>query len=131
MSKDISDLDPRLAPLCLQWLHECVYSGLDVRILFTYRSPEEQDALYDQGRTTPGEIVTNLKGDASKHCTEINGQPAAKAFDFAIFDKGVYITDGEDQRYKQAGDIAIKLGLVWGGNFVHPRPDPDHVEMKG
>lgn len=131
MSKNIGDLHPKLAPLCLEWMHNCVYAGLDVRIAFTYRSPEEQNALYTQGRTKPGKIVTNLKGGASKHCFEIDGKPASKAFDFEIFDRGTYITDGEDPRYKQAGDIAIKLGMVWGGNFVHPRPDYDHVEMKG
>jgi peptidoglycan LD-endopeptidase CwlK len=39
--------------------HLLVVSGL--------RTPAEQDALYEQGRTTPGHIVTNAKAGQSMH----------------------------------------------------------------
>lgn len=37
------------------------------RFAFTLRTIEEQDALYAQGRTKPGKIVTNAKGGQSMH----------------------------------------------------------------
>jgi peptidoglycan L-alanyl-D-glutamate endopeptidase CwlK len=37
------------------------------RFAFTLRTIEEQDALYAQGRTKPGKIVTNAKGGQSYH----------------------------------------------------------------
>lgn len=37
------------------------------RFAFTYRTFQEQDAIYAQGRTTPGNIVTYAKGGQSYH----------------------------------------------------------------
>jgi peptidoglycan L-alanyl-D-glutamate endopeptidase CwlK len=38
-----------------------------LRITQGIRTVAEQDALYEQGRTTPGNIVTNAKGTESNH----------------------------------------------------------------
>lgn len=38
------------------------------RIAYSLRTFAEQDALYAQGRTTAGKIVTNAKGGQSFHC---------------------------------------------------------------
>lgn len=38
------------------------------RFAYTLRTFAEQDALYAQGRTTSGKIVTNAKGSQSYHC---------------------------------------------------------------
>ena len=38
------------------------------RFAYTLRTFAEQDALYAQGRTKPGKIVTNAKGSQSYHC---------------------------------------------------------------
>lgn len=44
-------------------------SEVDFGIAAGHRTPEEQYALYKQGRTSPGNIVTNIDGisDKSKH----------------------------------------------------------------
>lgn len=128
VSKRIEDLHPDMQPLCRQWLQQCTDGGLDVRILITYRTAEEQDRLYAQGRTAPGKIVTNLKGSASKHCFTINCEPAAKAFDFGVFEGAKYITDGHDERYFLAGKLGENLGLTWGGSFKSIF-DPSHLEI--
>lgn len=131
MSKNISDLHPDLQEPCMNFLDQCEKQRLDVFLIFTWRSPEEQDQLYAQGRTVPGKIVTHLKGDKSLHCFVMNGVPASKAFDFGIDDdNGKYITDGSDARYSQAGEIGKSLGLVWGGDW-HSFKDPSHLELKG
>jgi len=48
-----------------------------VRLVQTLRTIEEQNALYEQGRTKPGNIVTNARGGSSYHNYGL-------AFDFAI-----------------------------------------------
>lgn len=128
-SKEITDLHPDLQTKCREFLLKCKLAGLDVKITHTWRSPEYQNELYAQGRTTPGKIVTGLRGSMSKHCFMLNGKPAAKAFDFGVFDKGTYITNGEDKRYLQAGEIGEALGLGWGGRWKVPH-DPSHLELK-
>lgn len=131
MSKDINDLHPALQPLCRQFLAICGQEDLDARILFTFRTPDEQDAIYAQGRTKPGKIVTMLDGRHSLHCWTFPGdtsRPASKAFDFGIFRDNIYITDGDDPDYEKAGEIGERLGLTWGGRWVHPF-DPSHLQI--
>lgn len=41
--------------------------GSRLRFAYVLRTPEEQDALYAKGRTTPGKIVTNAKAWQSIH----------------------------------------------------------------
>lgn len=41
--------------------------GVDILITSTYRSSADQDAIYAQGRTKPGPIVTQAKGGQSFH----------------------------------------------------------------
>lgn len=129
MDTDISHLHPELIPLCKAFLSGCKSKGINVKVIFTYRSPDEQNALYAQGRTAPGKIVTNAKGGKSKHNFTLNGIPASKAFDFGVYINGKYITDGKHPLYSQAGSIGESLGLVWGGHF-HSIFDPSHLELK-
>lgn len=41
--------------------------GCRLRFSYTFRTHEEQDSLFAQGRTKPGKIVTNAKGGQSIH----------------------------------------------------------------
>ncbi len=43
-------------------IEECGRQGLQIKIGETLRTAAEQDALYAQGRTKPGRIVTNAPG---------------------------------------------------------------------
>lgn len=130
MSRDINDLHPDLQQPCMDFFDRCKDADLKAFMVFTWRSPVEQDRLYEQGRTEPGPIVTNLKGDQSFHCFMLNGEPAAKAFDFGLEDENdKYITDGSDARYAQAGAIGENLGLTWGGDWKSFK-DPSHLQLK-
>jgi len=129
MSKNLADLHPNILPSCKLHLHDCQVNNIDARISFTYRTPEEQDEIYAQGRTKPGKKVTNLKGSQSKHCVTLNGKPAAKAYDIAIYDmNGNYITDGSHELYTKAGELGKLRGLTWGGDFKSIF-DPSHFEI--
>jgi hypothetical protein len=63
----INQLHPSVKPKAHCFLDKAQASGFNLRITSGYRTFAEQDALYAQGRTTPGKIVTNAKGGQSFH----------------------------------------------------------------
>lgn len=97
----------------------CHEADLPVKITETFRTEEEQNTLYAQGRTESGSIVTNVKFPNSAHCWGV-------AFDFCRNVKGKEYDDS-DGFFAKCGEIGKWLGLTWGGdwkNFV----DKPHFE---
>lgn len=87
-----------------------------------HRPNAEQDALYAQGRTTKGKIVTNAKGGQSKH----NKLPS-EAFDIGFIT--LQKTLSWDSKYfKRFADIIKPKGIKWGGDFKSI-PDAPHYEI--
>lgn len=138
MTADLNLLHPDLKPLCEEFMATLAdaISPSTAYVTFTFRTPGVQNALYAQGRTKPGKIVTKLTSERSKHCYTLNDTPAAKAFDIAVIaPDGSYVSYGDDQRYKHAGVLwkvlgttYPDLGLVWGGDWHDPH-DPDHFQI--
>jgi peptidoglycan L-alanyl-D-glutamate endopeptidase CwlK len=95
--------------------------GYDVLITSTYRDIEKQNALYAQGRTAPGAIVTNAKGGYSNHNFRA-------AFDICKNVKGGEWAD--TAFFKAAGAIWEEMGGVWGGRFTN-LADMPHFEFLG
>jgi len=60
-------LHPALEHAAIQLLLDCKDDDIDIRFTHTLRSIAEQDALYAQGRTTKGPIVTWAQGGDSYH----------------------------------------------------------------
>lgn len=120
MSRDINLLHPRLRRIIPQIIAECKAQGLPVLVTQTLRTKAEQDALYAQGRTKPGNIVTNVWYPNSAHCWGV-------AFDFCRNVKGREYDDS-DGFFAKVAAIAKPYGLTWGGdwkNFV----DKPHLEL--
>jgi peptidoglycan L-alanyl-D-glutamate endopeptidase CwlK len=82
--------------------------GLDVRIISALRSYAEQDAIYAQGRTTPGRIVTHARAGHSNHNFGLS-------IDIGIFKSKSYLDD--DALYDELGPLGESLGLEWGGRW--------------
>ena len=61
MGRDRTKLHPTLQSLMAQLETKCAERGLALGIGECYRTVEEQDELYAQGRTKAGSIVTNAK----------------------------------------------------------------------
>ena len=120
--RDITLCHPRLQAIASEWVKACESAGLKVAIGETYRTVAEQDALYAQGRTKPGNKVTNARGSSysSQHQWGI-------AFDFYRADgKGAYNEDGDF--FGRAATIAKNLGLAWGGDWKSIVDNP-HVYL--
>lgn len=109
--RDITMCHPRLQELASELVKVCAEQGLFIKIGETLRTVAEQDELYAQGRTKPGNIVTNARGSSysSQHQWGI-------AFDFFRNDgKGAYNEDGNF--FGRVGAIGTRLGLAWGGDW--------------
>lgn len=130
-SRLISDLHPTLQPLCQQFLDNCAHAGIKVGISCTYRSTDEQDLDYEQGRTLPGRIITNARGGESPHNCTLNDKPASKAFDFFIYgpDGSTLDWDATDYKWQRVIEIGQDLGLISGSAWKSK--DNDHLELFG
>lgn len=103
--------------------------GISILITSDFRSLQEQDALYQQGRDEDGAIVTNSKGGQSYHNYGL-------AIDFALrAPKGKVIWDMEydgnrngKSDWMEVVALAKRLGFTWGGDW-ESFPDYPHLQM--
>lgn len=111
MARDITQLHPRLQEKIAQLKAMCEAQGLALGISECFRSVAEQDALYAQGRTKAGNIVTNAKGStySSQHQWGI-------AFDIFQNIKGQEYSDAAF--FKNVAIMAKSIGLAWGGDWT-------------
>ncbi len=108
-SRDLNDLHPAVAARCRDFVARCRAAGIDVLITSTYRDAASQAALYAQGRTTPGNIVTYARAGESWHNWRV-------AFDF------VPLVNGKAQwqdtaLFTRCGVLAEAAGLEWAGRW--------------
>jgi peptidoglycan L-alanyl-D-glutamate endopeptidase CwlK len=125
--KKLEKLHPKLQELAL---FSVKYSPFDFGLSWTYRSPEKQNKLYQQGRTLPGDIITNCDGIKSK--SKHNYLPAL-AFDFFV------IIDGKvtwDEQYYKAVGAHIKetakilcIKIKWPIELSKGRFDWPHIQL--
>ena len=127
-SRDLKDLHPTLVKAWVEahalWLE--TYPELPKPfITCTYRSSEEQNELYAQGRTRTGKIVTRARGGESPH----NFNPSY-AFDIAFVNDGVL--DWRPFLFSQFVALVERVSneVLWGGRFISI-PDRPHFELKG
>lgn len=123
-------------------------SGLDIFITCTYRSPQEQNRLYQKGRAHPGEpcwhdgqkrpittcaahplglTVTNI--DGVTRLSEHNAFPA-RAIDVCVDrDPGPgKVAVWDEAAYKPLGPICEALELEWGGGWRRLKDYP-HIQV--
>ncbi len=108
--------------------------GMDALITDGFRSFAEQDALFDQGRNKPGDIVTNSRGGQSNHNYGL-------AVDVYPVLEGQVLTDKPKgakkhlaPRFEEIQQAIIAevegLGLTSGVHF-HNLVDTPHVQLLG
>lgn len=109
-SRDLADLLPVVAAKASTFIAACRAAGIDVLITSTLRDNEAQDALYAQGRTKPGRVVTNAKAGQSWH-------NYGCAFDFVPIVHGKAAWD-DLRLFERCGAIAETCGLEWAGSWT-------------
>ena len=118
--KVIASLLPEVQSYARALVHKAADAGVTIKIISGLRTYQEQDALYAQGRTTPGDKVTNAKGGQSNHNFGI-------AFDIGVFEGKKYLSDSP--KYKTVGILGVDLGLEWGGNWKTITDQP-HFQLR-
>lgn len=93
--------------------------GTEVRITQGFRTFEEQNTLYSQGRTKPGSKVTNASGGQSIHNYGL-------AFDYVLFKNGK-ISWEVDADWKKVATTFKSKGFEWGGDWKSFKDYP-HLE---
>ena len=108
-SRDLADLLPIVAARAANFISACKAQGIDVLITSTLRDAESQNALYAQGRTRPGKVVTNARAGQSWH-------NYGCAFDFVPIVNGKAQWD-DTRTFERCGAIAEGQGLEWAGRW--------------
>lgn len=122
------ELHPELAAKRDRIIRRARQRGIDIVITAEYRTVEEQNELYAQGRTAEGPVVTTLQGGDSYHNYGL-------AFDFAVLDENGNQHWDIDQDsngngksdWEEVGQIGKDLGLEWGGDW-EDFPDFPHFQ---
>lgn len=107
---------PALASRVERLMHALWWLGIPVRVTQGRRTMEEQAALYAQGRTVPGKVVTWTMD--SKHLS-------GRAVDFVwrTADGGVSYSGPWELLAMMAQALGLTAGYYW------QRPDRPHVEL--
>lgn len=108
-SRQLRDLRPEVMQKAVQFINACHVHGIAILVTSTYRDNESQQALYNQGRTTPGKIVTNAKPGESFHNYGV-------AFDFVPLVNGKALWD-DVALFVRCGELAESCGLEWAGRW--------------
>jgi len=102
-------------------------ANIDLLVTSTYRDNESQAALFSQGRTKPGAIVTNAKPGQSWHNWRC-------AFDVVPLRNGkpVWGTSGTDgDLWRKIGEMGEAVGLEWAGRWTGKLREMAHFQYTG
>jgi peptidoglycan L-alanyl-D-glutamate endopeptidase CwlK len=117
VDRDLAALAPRFRAAVEAALAECRAAGLDAIVYEARRSNERQEWLYAQGRTRPGERVTNAK-DAMHgwHFFGLAVDVISRSMEW----------DAPADWWQRMGAIFERHGCDWGGRWT--TPDLPHVQ---
>ena len=122
---NLNTLHPKFKPSAIAaWTEAQAAMPPNVKIIVIQglRTFADSDALFAQGRTAPGQIVTKASAGQSYHNYGL-------AFDFAM------VTDGQDDytvgpHWMEVVRIMQAHGMFWGGNFPEGQHDDPHFENR-
>lgn len=89
-------------------LAQAINFGADIKIICGTRTYREQAAIFAQGRTRPGKIVTKAGQGQSNHNFGL-------AWDIGFFDGDDYVDDPKPYRDLGERIAGEKIGVEWGG----------------
>lgn len=105
----IEQLHPAIRGKATEFIAKAKERGINLKITAGLRTFDEQQALYDQGRTIKGPIVTKAKPGQSFHNYGL-------AIDVVAIVNGKAVWD-DDHLWKLIGAIGKEVGFEWGGDW--------------
>lgn len=122
MGRLLTELEPKVELAARSAVAECLAKGVHTLVTCTYRSGEEQSALYAQGRSKPGHIVTNAKAGQSFHQYKV-------ALDIYPVVNGKIDFAGTAHEWQEMAVIFKKHGFEWAGEWKRFKEFP-HFQMR-
>ncbi len=122
---------PELAAAMDKFTQFMLTAGVEFMYTTIWRSNDEQTRLYNQGRTTPGAIVTNARAGTSAHNRTFDGWGASDAFDACplIEGKPSWSTTGKALKaWRTMEQAALHAGIKWGHNMKGIEYDWSHFQ---
>jgi peptidoglycan LD-endopeptidase CwlK len=133
LTMESNDLPTELHPVVKersnQLIQQSAEKGIVILITDDFRSMEDQDALYEKGRSSEGSIVTHARGGESFHNFGLAIDFAIKTPDENIIWDMQY--DGNQNGksdWNEVVELAKALGFEWGGDWVQFKDYP-HLQM--
>jgi peptidoglycan L-alanyl-D-glutamate endopeptidase CwlK len=123
-SRSLDDLLPLVRKRVEAFIKAAEASGIDLLVTSTYRDNESQNALYAQGRTTAGKIVTNAKAGQSFHNYRC-------AVDVVPIVAGKPRWDVKDDVWQTIGKLGKAQGLEWAGDWKRFKEYPHFQYTSG
>lgn len=123
-SRDLKELLPPVKKRVDSFLAAAKAAGIDLLVTSTYRDNASQDALYAQGRTAPGKIVTNAKAGQSWHNYRC-------AIDVVPIVNGKPCWDTKHPVWQQIGALGKQAGLEWAGDWRGKLKEMAHFQWTG
>jgi peptidoglycan L-alanyl-D-glutamate endopeptidase CwlK len=105
--------------------YEAAMPGYSLQVTCVHRTPAEQYELYCQGRTKPGDVVTQIDGTTKLGAH--NYYPA-RAIDVAVVSKATGRITWDEKLYAPLVAIATKYGLESGGGWTSFKDWP-HIQI--
>jgi peptidoglycan L-alanyl-D-glutamate endopeptidase CwlK len=118
----IANLQPALQPIAKAFLEQAEASGIPVSIVQDTRTMEQQQALFAQGRTSPGPVVTNARPGDSYHNWALAFDVVPDAY------RNMPNWNPSGPFWPRLGAIGKSLGLTWGGDWSTPDRPHFHLE---
>ena len=119
----LKEIHPYVASKVKELADRLLLEIIEIRVVQGLRTYGYQAQLYEQGRSTPGNIVTNCKPGHSYHNFGL-------AVDVCPFVGGKADWDDTHPAWKRIADLAVSIGFVAGANFQH-FVDKPHLQMTG
>src|SRR5699024_8983299 len=128
-SSEPTELHPKVAENAEKLKEKAADKDIAIQITEGFRTEERQDDLYAQGRTQPGNIVTNAKGGESYHNYGLAVDFAVEADGEVTWDVNYDGNGNGKSDWVEVADIAKDLGFTWGGDWEEFRDYP-HLQME-
>lgn len=101
--------------------------GFEMMITDGARTAEEQNKLYQKGRTKPGDIVTYADGYIKRSNHQLHSDGFGHAVDCTFVVNGKPNWDNTNP-WEAYGECCKAVGLKWGGDNPNFKDNP-HVEL--
>ena len=120
----VKGMDADVAAITRSVIKELAPQQIYVGVAQSYRTKQEQDALYASGRTVPGKIVTYARGGQSNH----NFGVAVDLFCYSSDGTRAEFLAPPDKRLSRIVTAMKRRQMEWGGDWSR-FPDYPHFQL--